>query len=486
MDGTDLLQGTGALLPHLTVITTGLIILVLDLFLTSRSRYMNEVVGLIGLVLAFALALGQAGDPRLLFSEMAIADNLAVFFHALFVLIAILTMLMSASYIRHENIVAGEYYALVLFATSGLMFVASAADLVTLFIAIETLSISTYILAGLHQDEQRSQEAAFKYFILGAFSSAIFLYGIATVYGAQGHTNVLKLAEALGENDLSTMLIVGMGLIIVGLGFKVAVVPFHMWVPDVYDGAPTAITAFMSAGPKAAAFAAFLRVFFQGFASPALAQNWIPIFVVLAALTMILGNVVAITQESIKRMLAYSSIAHAGYAFVALVTLDQLGAASVLYYLVAYALMSLGAFGVLTIVAKRGERHHTFGDYAGLSSTNPLLAALMALFMFALAGFPPTAGFAGKFYIFSAAVQKGHYVLVLIGVLTSVISVVYYARVVMMMYMREPDLGSSGPRVSATAGTLLGVTAAGTLFLGVFPGSVLRLAEYSVNLLFAS
>jgi NADH-quinone oxidoreductase subunit N len=242
----------------------------------------------------------------------------------------------------------------------------------------------------------------------------------------------------------------------------------------------------MSAGPKAAAFAAFLRVFFQGFASPALAQNWIPIFVVLAALTMILGNVVAITQESIKRMLAYSSIAHAGYAFVALVTLDQLGAASGLYYLVAYALMSLGAFGVLTTVAKRGERHYTFGDYAGLSSTNPLLAALMALFMFALAGFPPTSGFAGKFYIFSAAVQKGHYVLALIGVLTSVISVVYYARVVMMMYMREPDLSSSGPRVSATTGTLLGVTAAGTLFLGVFPGSVLRLAEYSVNLLFAS
>ena len=241
---------------------------------------------------------------------------------------------------------------------------------------------------------------------------------------------------------------------------------------------------------EAAAFAAFLRVFFQGFSNPALAENWIPIFSVLAALTMILGNVIAITQTSIKRMLAYSSIAHAGYAFVALVTLDALGAASVLYYLVAYTLMSLGAFAVLIAVGRRGERHYAFSDYAGLSNTNPLLAAIMALFMFALAGFPPTAGFAGKFYIFSAAVQQGHYILVLIGVLTSVISVFYYARVVMMMYMQAPSTGSNsdsgGTSVSATTGTLLGLTALGTLFLGVFPGSVLRLAEYSVKLLFPS
>lgn len=486
MDGTALLQGTGALAPHLTVLITSLVILTLDLFLTARSRYINEIVGLTGLVLAFFFALQQIGDPRLVFSNMAVVDNLAVFFHATFILIAILTLLLSASYIRQEEIPVGEFYALVLFATTGFMFVASAADFVTLFLAIETLSIATYILAGLHTQEQRSQEAAFKYFILGAFSSAIFLYGIATVYGAQGHTNLLKLTASLGAGEIQPMLMVGMGLILVGLSFKVALVPFHMWAPDVYDGAPTAITAFMTAGPKAAAFAAFLRVFYQGFGSPGLAEHWIPIFSILAAMTMILGNVIAITQSSIKRMLAYSSIAHAGYAFVALVTLDTLGVASVLYYLVAYALMSLGAFAVLIAVGQRGERHYAFSDYAGLSNTNPMLAAIMALFMFALAGFPPTAGFAGKFYIFSAAVGTGHYILAIIGMLTSVISVFYYARVVMMMYMQTPSDPDTSTRISATTGTLLGVTALGTLVLGIFPGSVLRFAEYSAKLLFPS
>jgi NADH-quinone oxidoreductase subunit N len=485
MDGTVLLQDIGALVPHLIVLVTGLTILILDLFLPPRNRYVHEVCGVVGLLLALVLAVLQSGEPRLVFQAMAVADNLAVFFHVTFILIALITLLMSASYIRREAISAGEYYALMLFATTGFMFVASAANLVVLFLAIETLSIATYILAGMQTHEPRSQEAAFKYFILGAFSSAIFLYGIATVYGSQGHTNIIELAHVLGQGGPSPMLMVGMGLLIVGLGFKVAVVPFHMWVPDVYDGAPTAVTGFMTAGPKAAAFAAFIRVFFQGFATPALAQHWIPIFAVIAALTMILGNLVAMTQVSIKRMLAYSSIAHAGYAFVAMVTLDQLGAASMLYYLLAYAFMSLGAFTVLTVVARRGERHYAFSDFAGLSSTNPWLAAFMALFMFALAGFPPTAGFASKFYVFSAAVQKGYYSLALIGVLTSVVSVVYYARVVMLMYMRDPDGDSPTAPVSATSGTILGLTALGTLVLGIFPGSVWRLAERSVHLLFS-
>lgn len=418
MDGTAFLQGTVALAPHLTVLITGLVILTLDLFLTERSRFLNEVVGLIGLALAFVLAVLQHGEPRMVFMDMAVVDNLSVFFLATFILIAFLTLLMSASFVRREEIESGEYYALMLFATTGFMFVGSAANLVMLFLAIETLSIATYILAGLHRQEQRSLEAAFKYFILGAFSSAIFLYGIATVYGALGHTNITQLAATVAQGESSALLMLGVALLIVGLGFKVAAVPFHMWAPDVYDGAPTAVTAFMSAGPKAAAFAALLRVFFQGFNAESLAAQWAPVFAVLASLTMILGNLSALTQVSIKRMLAYSSIAHAGYAFVALVTLDALGAASILYYLVAYTFMSLGAFAVLTVVAKRGERHHAFSDYSGLASTNPILAAVMTLFMFALAGFPPTAGFAGKFYVFSAAVKSGYYVLAIIGVLT--------------------------------------------------------------------
>ncbi len=484
MDGTAFLQGTGALVPHLTVLLTGLIILTLDLFLNERSRFLNEVVGLVGLALAFVLAVLQHGDPRMVFMDMAVVDNLSVFFHATFILIAILTLMMSASFVRREDIASGEYYALVLFATMGFMFVASAANLVMLFLAIEVLSIATYILAGLHRQEQRSLEAAFKYFILGAFSSAIFLYGIATVYGALGHTSIAQLAATVAQGEVSSLLMFGVALLIVGLGFKVAAVPFHMWAPDVYDGAPTAVTAFMSAGPKAAAFAALLRVFFQGFGGENVAAHWAPVFAVLAGLTMILGNLSALTQVSIKRMLAYSSIAHAGYAFVALVTLDALGAASILYYLVAYTFMSLGAFAVLTVVAKRGERHHAFSDYSGLASTNPILAATMTLFMFALAGFPPTAGFAGKFYVFSAAVKSGYYVLAIIGVLTSVVSVFYYIHVIRVMYMQEPGDGGSPIRVSMVTCALLGVTVLGTLYMGVFPGSILRLAEHSVSLLF--
>jgi NADH-quinone oxidoreductase subunit N len=276
MDATALLESTGALLPQMIVVVTGLIILTLDLFLTPRSRYLNEVVGLAGLGVAFIVTLCTTGAPRQVFMGMAVADHLGAFFNATFLLIAALTMLLSAGYVRREGVSAGEYYALLLFATTAFMFVAAAADLVMVFLAIETLSIATYILAGLLRDEPQSQEAAFKYFMLGALSSAFFLYGIATIYGALGNTNLLTLSQVLSRGDLPPLLLMGMALLIVGLGFKVAVVPFHMWAPDVYDGAPTAVTAFMTAGPKAAAFAAFLRVFFQGFAAPAMTQKWIP------------------------------------------------------------------------------------------------------------------------------------------------------------------------------------------------------------------
>jgi NADH-quinone oxidoreductase subunit N len=484
MNATALLQGAGALLPHIVVLVTGLVILVLDLFLAPRSRYLNEVVGLVGVLVALVCTLQNVGDPRPVLMHMAVADNLGVFFNVIFLLIAAMTILLSASYIRREDLSSGEYYALVFFATVGFMFVASAADLVMVFLAIETLSIATYILAGLLRTDTRSQEAAFKYFMLGAFSSAFFLYGIATIYGTLGNTNLSALATALGGQEIPPLLLVGMALLVVGLGFKVAVVPFHMWAPDVYEGAPTSVTAFMTAGPKAAAFAAFLRVFYQGFAPAAAAQEWVPVFAVLAALTMILGNIVALTQQSIKRMLAYSSIAHAGYAFVALVAHNAMGASSILYYLVAYTLMSFGAFTVLTVVAKQGEQRYAFSDYAGLGVTNPWLAAVMSLFMFALVGFPPTAGFAGKFYIFSAAAQAGYYSLALIGMLTSVISVVYYARVVITMYMQEPSGEQQMARVSPTVVAALGIAALGTLYMGVFPGSLLRLAERSVLFLF--
>lgn len=484
MDGTALLQGAGALLPHFIILLTGLAILVLDLFLTARSRYLNEVIGLVGVVIALVCTFMNTGEPRPVFMNMAVADNLGVFLNRIFLLIAALTVLLSASYVRRENLSAGEYYSLVFFATAGFMFVAAAADLVMVFLGIETLSIATYILSGLMRTEPRSHEAAFKYFILGAFSSALFLYGIATVYGALGNTNLLTLAQTLSNETPPPLLYVGVALLIAGLGFKAAIVPFHMWAPDVYEGAPTSVTAFMTTGPKAAAFAALLRVFFQGFTADALAQEWMPVFATLAALTMIFGNVMALAQNSIKRMLAYSSIAHAGYAFVALAAHNALGASSILYYLMAYSLMSLGSFTVLIAVAKQGDQRYTFQDYAGLATTHPWLAAAMSLFMFSLAGFPPTAGFTGKFYLFSAAAQAGYYNLALIGMLTSVVSVVYYARVVITMYMREPDGTRQPVPVSPTMATVLGLTSLGVLYMGVFPGSLLRLAEQSVRFLF--
>ena len=485
MEALALLESTTALLPHVTVLVTGLVVLVLDLFVLPRGRWVTEAVSLVGLALAFACALCQAGgEPRIVFMGMAAVDGLGTFFNAVFVLIAALTVLLSAYYVRREDIRPGEYYALILFATLGFMFVGSSSDLVMMFLAIETFSMATYILAGLLRDTPRSLESAFKYFMLGSFSSAFFLYGIATLYGALGTTNLLALSQVMSVEGTSPLLLMGMGLLIVGLGFKVAVVPFHMWAPDVYEGAPTAVTAFMTAGPKAAAFAALLRVFVQGFGAPAFSEEWVPIFAVLAALTMLLGNIVAIVQQSVKRMLAYSSIAHAGYAFVALVAHNAAGAGSILYYLVAYAFMSLGAFTVLMIVARRDDQRHAFDDYAGLGTTNPALAAIMSLFMLALAGFPPTAGFAGKFYVFSAAVQSGYYVLALIGVLTSVISVVYYARVVILMYMHEPAAAAPRIRLAPTSMAALGVTVFGVLYLGIFPGGVMHLAARSVAFLF--
>ena len=485
MEAPALLESTAAILPHVAVLVTGLIALVLDLYLPPRGRWAIEAVGLVGLAVAFACVICQAGgEPRAVFMGMAVVDGLGTFFNGVFVLIAALTVLLSAPYVRREDIRSGEYYALILFATLGFMFVGSASDLVMMFLAIETFSMATYILAGLLRDTPRSLESAFKYFMLGAFSSAFFLYGIATLYGNVGSTSLLVLSQTVAEQGTSPLLLMGMGLLLVGLGFKVAVVPFHMWAPDVYEGAPTAVTAFMTAGPKAAAFAALLRVFTQGFGAPVFSAEWVPVFAVLAALTMLLGNIVAIVQQSVKRMLAYSSIAHAGYAFVALVAHNAAGAGSILYYLVAYAFMSLGAFTVLMIVARRDDQRYAFNEYAGLGATNPALAAVMSLFMFALAGFPPTAGFTGKFYVFSAAAQSGYYVLAVIGVLTSVVSVVYYARVVILMYMHEPDAAAPRLRLEPASMACLGVTALGVLYLGIFPGSVMHLAARSVAFLF--
>jgi NADH-quinone oxidoreductase subunit N len=472
-----------AVIPALCVTLAGLVILLAEAFRSRGERMPMAPLALIGLAGAGVASILLWDRDATSFGVMR-ADNFALFVDLILVVVGVLTVVMSSQIVDRDHLPAAEYYATVLFAIAGMMLMVQATELLLLFLALETMSIAVYVLTGLRRDQQQSTEAAFKYFLLGAFASSFFLYGIAFLYGVSGTTELDRLGAVIAAQSMSgnPMILLGLGLLLVGFAFKVSAVPFHMWTPDAYEGAPAVITGFMSTGVKAAAVAAFVRVFLS--ALEPMITEWAPILWVVAAATMILGTVVGVAQTSLKRMLAYSSIAHAGYAFVALVAHNALGASSILYYLTAYSLMSLGSFAVVTVVAKQGDQRYAFSDYAGLGHTNPCLAAVMSLFMFALAGFPPTAGFAGKFYVFSAAAQSGYYNLALIGMLTSVVSVVYYARVVMTMYMQEPSGEQQIRRVSPTLVALLALTVLGTLYLGIFPGTVLRLAEQSVAFLF--
>jgi NADH-quinone oxidoreductase subunit N len=394
-----------------------------------------------------------------------------------FCLAGILTLLMSVSYLNAADIHVGEYYSLTLFAIVGMIVMAAAADLITIFIGLETMSIAVYVLAGIWRQRLQSNEAALKYFLLGAFASGFFLYGIALIYGATGSIQLSKIALYVDTHGGSTMLLIGIAMLIVGFGFKVAAAPFHVWTPDVYEGAPTTVTAFMAVGVKAAAFAAFARVFLH--ALGAVHGQWEGILWVLAVLTMTVGNITAIVQNNVKRMLAYSSIAHAGYLLVAMVAGKELGGAALMYYLVAYGLMNLGAFGVIVAVGKKGEPNEEFKDFSGIGFRYPLLGLAMTVFMLSLTGVPPLVGFTGKFYVFSAAVKAGYLWLAVIGVLNSVISAYYYIRVVVHMYMYEgenaPEKLSSRP---ALALAIL-IAAVGTVLLGVFPSASIALARVS-------
>jgi len=391
--------------------------------------------------------------------------------------------LISIPYVRRTGMDRGEYYALLLFSTLGMMIMAGSLDLITIFLGLETLSISLYILAGFLREQLKSNESALKYLLLGAFASGFVLYGIALIYGATGSINLKRVAEvvAAGKVASPTLLIIGMGLLIIGFGFKVASVPFHMWTPDVYEGAPTSVTAFMIAGTKAAAFAAFLRILMT--ALPVLQPDWSRILWVLAVLTMTVGNVVAIAQSNIKRMLAYSSIAHAGYILVALVAAGKLGSGSVLFYLVAYTFMNLGAFAVVVALARQEGERLTIDEYAGLGLRYPFLGAAMALFMFSLAGIPPTGGFMGKFYIFSAAIQANYIGLAVIGVLNSVISAYYYLRVTVVMYMGQGEAEPAAGRLSPALTLAVLIAIVGTLQLGLFPSRIFEVALRSVGAL---
>ncbi|MFZ5861904.1 MAG: NADH-quinone oxidoreductase subunit N [Nitrospirota bacterium] len=401
------------------------------------------------------------------FSGMFVLDAYSTYFKVLVYLAGALTILLSITYLEVERIHLGEYYAFVLLATAGMMVMVSAGDLIMIYLGLELLSLSLYTMAGFKRYEGRSVEASAKYLILGSFSSAILLYGISILYGIAGTTNLKALGTFFAQNTIDNPgLLMSMAFLVVGFGFKVAAVPFHMWTPDVYEGSPTPVTAFMSVAPKAASFAVFLRVFAEALGG--LKAHWQPILITLAIATMIIGNVVAIVQTNIKRMLAYSSIAHAGYALIGIIVGGGLGTMSLMLYLMIYALMNLGAFGVVILLRKGALRGEEITDFTGLAKTNPVAAFIMLVFMFSLAGIPPTAGFVAKFYLFMGAVEAGMVWLAVIGVLLSAVSAYYYLRVVMVMYMREPagrfDLATS----PATQFALV-VTTAAVLFFGIYP-----------------
>ena len=467
------------LMPELVIALTLLIVLVFDLFDSISKAVLGwvTIVGA-GIALWVSIQMHQAGTVGTQFNDMFKVDNFSLFFNIVFLVSTILVALISMSYLGKDDRKQGPYYLLILLATLGMMLMAAGNELIIVFLGLELMSLSLYVLAGYFRDNPASSEAGMKYLLLGAFASAFFLYGIALIYGGAGTTNIPAIAEAITAANKSPLLLAGMFLLIVGFGFKVAIVPFHQWAPDVYEGAPTTIAAFISAGPKAAGFAAFLRIFME--ALPSLQVEWSGAVIVLAMLTMTVGNVVAIAQTNIKRMLAYSSIAHAGYVLIGLAAANNDGISSAMLYLLVYCVMNIGAFGAVILAKTDDGESLMISDYAGLGIRKPLLAMFMTIMLLSLAGFPPTAGFVGKFYIFKSAVQAGHIWLVIVGAINTAISAFYYLRVVVTMYMREPEEELSFASYPGTLIVGLVLAAIGVLLIGILPSLMLNPAQNSV------
>jgi NADH-quinone oxidoreductase subunit N len=471
-----------ALIPMLCVTLGALASMGAEAF---RARGERMPIGWLGII---SLA-GAAFSSVLLWNRNAesmgviVADNFGLFVTLVLVVVGALTIMFTSQAPAHEDLPRGEYYALVLFSIVGMIMMATASDLLVLFVALEILSLAVYVLTGIRRD-LLGTEAAFKYFLLGAFSSAFFLYGIAFTYGVTGSTRLSVVGASLSAQALSDspMILVALGLLLVGFAFKISAVPFHMWTPDAYEGAPAVVTGFMSTGVKAAAFAAFTRVFLSTFEP--FSPQWAPSVAVVAAATMILGTVVGVAQGNLKRMLAYSSIAHGGYLLVGLVAANQTGKAAILFYLLAYCVTNLTAFGVIALLGAKDRPNDELRDYAGLWHSHPALAALMTVCLLSLGGLPPTAGFIGKWYIFSAAVSADYYGLAIIGVLTSVVSVFFYLRVVVMMYMAGRDTAPVAAPVTKAGMTGLALAIVAIVYLGILPAPVLELAAQSIGTIF--
>jgi NADH-quinone oxidoreductase subunit N len=466
------------LLPELALVVFAIVGLLYEAFSKRSEPLVHLSIGLVGVALAGATSLWLWGwdGPATVLGNTVAADRFAVLARLLLLAVAALGLILGHLYFaRSGDEQRGEFAPLLLFATSGMTLIVASADLIVTFLALEILSLSLFVLSGL-TGRRAANEGAMKYFLLGAFSSAFFLYGVAMAYGATGTTKIGLMAIALtGTSDTQALAVLGFALLAVGFGFKVSAAPFHMWTPDVYQGAPTPVTAYMSAATKIAAFGALIRVLDVAF--QALAWDWAPVIWALAAVSVIVGSILAIAQTNVKRMLAYSSIAHAGFILTGLTAAGSEGIRAAMFYLVAYAAMTVGAFGTVMVVSDRGEERTRIADYTGLARTNPLAAALMTLFLLSLAGIPPTAGFIAKVNVFSAAIGAGYWLLALIGVLASVAAAFFYLRVIVLMYMQEPEDASSAGQNRAWAGAVLAVPAAATLLLGVFPGVIVGIIE---------
>jgi NADH-quinone oxidoreductase subunit N len=486
------------ILPELIVALAGIVAMIYDSFVPKQRR-VTAAISLIGLA-ASAVALSMmwnSGQPAASFNGMVAHDNLRLAFSFVFLLVTALTILTSTVWVDNENVPAGEYHTLLMFATFGMMLMASGNDLVVIFLGLETLSIATYVMCGFRKADLKSNESAMKYFILGSFASAFLLYGMALIYGATGSTNITVIAEKIAAPNFPALLLIGAAMLVIGFGFKVATVPFHIWTPDVYEGAPSPVTGFMAAGPKAAAFASFIRVFVLGFpfvagvqAAGYLHESWMTALAIMAILTMTVGNVAAIMQNNIKRMLAYSSIAHAGYALVGFLgagaaenAADRDAAiASVAFYMLTYAITNLGAFAIVTLLGQKNDRRTDFEDYNGIGFRSPVLSFSLTLFMLSLLGIPLTAGFMGKVLVFRPALEAANPLLTIVvvaAVLNTAISAYYYLRLVVVMFFRDRTTEWPEPKMPAGFAAALLITVLGVFYFGVFSDRVI--SRFSQN-----
>ncbi len=462
-----------SVLPLIVVAVAALVVLMVGVYVDDDESVGLGMLSIGGIALAFVLALAALGQSARAFSGSILLDNFAIYFELAILISAALAVLMSLEYVGDLRLPGAEYYSLLLFATLGMMLLATAGDLIVIFLGLETMSIAVYALAGFRRGDPRSIEASLKYFILGAFSTGFLLYGIALVYGATGTIRLDRIRAAIsgpmaaGPIAHSPLMLLGLGMMLIGFGFKVAAVPFHMWAPDVYEGAPTPVTAFMAVGVKIAAFAGFLRIFMV-YLAPVSAE-WSPVLWVLAALTMTAGNAIALVQSNIKRMLAYSAIAHAGYLLVGMTAAGNAAGGAILYYLLGYAFTNMGAFAVVAALGRGDAPHEQVADYRGLARRQPALAAAMALFMLSLTGVPPLAGFVGKFYLFSAALSQGLVWLVIIAALNSVISAYYYISVIVAMYMEQGGAEDVRMRGRPALFATVAIAVVGVLLIGLYP-----------------